>query len=124
MNTENMIEITGVDLRALVRAAYDLSQPQGMGFLHAKDGPIPEEQVEKVIAKGEDYPRRPVSMDYVLGRAVKLTVFRDDDDRLWIYNRWYDHGDWQLTELLTQLGVDKAAVALVATPALPDRSFA
>ena len=28
-------------------------------------------------------------MDYVHGRAIKMTVF-EEDGRLWIYNDWYD----------------------------------
>ena len=31
---ENMIEITGANLSELAQHAYDLSVPQGMGFLH------------------------------------------------------------------------------------------
>ena len=38
MNTDNMIEITGCDLSVFIKKVYELSAPQGLGFIHAKDG--------------------------------------------------------------------------------------
>ena len=37
MSEVGMIEVTGVDLRDMLRAAYRLSSPQGLGFLHADE---------------------------------------------------------------------------------------
>lgn len=87
-----MIEITGVDLVAFAKAAYELSQPQGMGWLHARPGPLDD-------ATAEDLVRRCASgsvalhMDYVHGRSCKMVVFREDDGRLMISDSWYDHTD-------------------------------
>lgn len=87
------IEITGCDLRALVRKAYELSSPRDLGFLHFQPGPLADEQVEHIVSYEQRV--RPashiaLSMDYVNGRAVKLTVFKHAGC-LYIPPRWYDH---------------------------------
>lgn len=96
----NYIEITGCDLVLLVKAAYDLSVPHGLGFLHARPGSLTDEQASMLI---NDDKTSPVSMDYVLGRAVKMTVIRMDD-KLFIAPRWFDHSDADLQALLTRIG--------------------
>lgn len=95
---EGMIEITGVDLRELVKKAYDLSEPRGMGMLHFEAGPLPESSVDDILARGTD--KIPVSMDYVKGRAVKLTVWHFDD-KLYLQNSWFDHSESDLLRLLS-----------------------
>ena len=45
-----------------------------------------------------------INMDYVKGRACKMTVWREND-KLYICNDWYDHSDDDLKELLTRLGM-------------------
>lgn len=97
------IEITGCDLRLLVQKAYELSRPQGLGFMHAKPGPLSDQEVDSILSRS--HVGRPVSMDYVNGRAVKLNVRRDADGRLWIRPNWYDHTRMQLSELLHAIGI-------------------
>lgn len=101
---ENMIDITGADLVKVAQAAYALSQPQGMGFLHARDGELSQEDAEALVLRERAGGRVKLGMDYVHGRAVKLTVLSDDDGKLWISNRWYDHNPHQLQQLLTNIG--------------------
>lgn len=96
-----MIDLTGVDLVALAKAAYDLSKPQGMGFLHYEPGGLTDEQAQSLV--NDEGNRCALSLDYVAGRAVKLTVFRDGD-KLAMRDSWYDHSDSQLRELLTRVG--------------------
>ena len=102
MDTKDMIEVTGVDLKELVKAAYDLSKPQGLGFLHFEEGGLSDEEAEKYIT---DHPRFAVMMDYVKGRACKLDVFKDSEGRLFIQGSWFDHSEAQLAELLKRIGI-------------------
>ncbi len=81
-----MIDITGADLREVVRAAYALSQPQGMGMLHFVPGDLSESDIDAVLKNSPDYC--PVSMDYVRGRACKM----------------HDHTPSQLQEFLKRIG--------------------
>lgn len=89
------------DLRALIKAAYNLSSPSGLGCLHYRPGELPDDAIDEILGRGTY--RTPVIMDYVYGRAVKLDVHRDEEGRLWIYGKWYDHIDEDLTILLAEL---------------------
>lgn len=99
---DNMIDITGIPLTEVAKAAYDLSRPQGMGFLHYQEGSLSDEDAAKLV--NEDHRSCPLEMDYVRGRAVKLTVFRKDG-KLLILNKWFDHSESDLEELLSRIGV-------------------
>ena len=81
----------------VIRAAYDLSAPQGLGFLHAKAGELDEATMERI--KGSGYGGCVASMDYVHGRAVKLAIFRDGENLYIPADRWYDHSIESLQEL-------------------------
>jgi len=103
MDTENMIDITGSNLVDVVRAAYDLSSPQGLGFIHFEaGGGLTDDEVDSLIITDND--RIAVSLDYVKGRACKLTVFKDED-KLFIDNCWYDHSESALLELVDRIAV-------------------
>lgn len=83
---------------AVIRAAYSLSQPQGLGFLHFESGELPDEDVNEILACG--WGSLVCDMDYVRGRAVKLGVFRRPDGKCQIHaDRWYDHSNHQLVQL-------------------------
>lgn len=97
---DGFIEITGCDLIALIKKAYALSSPQGMGFLHFKEGGMSDEEAKRII----ESPRG-VDMDYVHGRAVKFWV-KKDGDRMFVRDRWFDHSDSQLKELLQSVGIE------------------
>lgn len=106
---ENMIEITGVDLREFIKAAYDLSSPQGMGFIHFQEGGLDDETVDAILEKEKTVHlenRVVVSMDYVHGRAVKMAVLRDGG-KLFIRDDWFDHSPKQLADLLNRVGVSQ-----------------
>ena len=105
---ENCIEITGVDMPKFVKKVYDLSTPQGLGMLHYTPEPLSDEIAEKIAKDGDHsdmgFPSHKTEgvalrMDYVQGRACKMTVLRKDN-KLYIPNTWYDHTDAQLKELL------------------------
>jgi hypothetical protein len=106
---EGYIDITGCDRRTLIREAYALSRPQGMGFLHFTPGPLPEDQVEFLVtSRGFDG----LSLDYVNGRAVKLWV-KSEADRDYLPVRWYDHTPDQLRDLLSRIGMPEKAAEVV-----------
>ena len=125
MDPQRFVEITGADLRQLVRVAYRLSRPVGMGFLHYREGEIPEEMIDRILdtkpqavygPKEGRFIRIVVNMDYVMGRAVKLAVWAVETidietgqkaDKLYIERSWFDHGHEELCTLLTELGVER-----------------
>ena len=100
---ENMIEITGASLVEVVKAAYDLSVPQGLGMLHYTPGSLSDEEAAALV-RPEVNPHVPVYLDYVRGRACKFRV-EDHGGRLYICRDWYDHSDEQLARLLERIGV-------------------
>ncbi len=99
MNTENMIEITRIDLVKFVQKVYDLSMPQGLGYLHFQDGQLESEEAERIIDAWKDNKRMAVDMDYIKGRSCKMHVHKEGK-KLWIQSSWYDHTESQLKELL------------------------
>ncbi len=100
---KHMVEITGVDMIAFVKKVYDLSDPQGMGFIHYEGGELPDEIAQEIIDSGHSHIA--LRMDYVKGRSCKMTVFREDDGTLWINKDWYDHCEPQMEELLSSCGI-------------------
>ncbi len=94
-----MIDITGVNMIELVKKVYDLSRPQGLGFMHFNPEPMTDEQARDYI--NDDGT---VNMDYVSGRACKFHV-RKEDDQYVIGDSWYDHDNDQLIALLAHVGI-------------------
>lgn len=98
-----MINISKVDIKEFVRRVYDLSVPQGMGFMQAKPGQLSDKDVEEILSEGSE--AFPVSMDYVNGRACKMRV-KKTVEGLTINDSWYDHTDEQLKQLLAHFGIE------------------
>lgn len=103
---DGYIKITGVDLVELVKAAYDESRPQGLGFLHYQEGGLTDAEAQSLIRVGHEY--EPVTLDYLKGRSLKFHVRRDGDD-LYIREDWYDHSHEQLARVLARVGIDHPA---------------
>lgn len=98
-----MINCTGVDLVKLAQEAYRLSSPQGLGFLHFTEEPLSEEEAKQYI---QDTSYCVLDMDYVHGRAVKLTILKGENNTLNLKDSWYDHTDEQYKELLDSVGIE------------------
>ena len=95
------IDVTNVDLVKMIKKVYDLSRPQGLGFIHFTPVPLSDEEASSYVQKDGT-----VDMDYVKGRACKFNVFKDrDNGSLYIHSPWYDHTDAQLKELLNSLDI-------------------
>lgn len=115
------IEIPADKLRDAVKLAFDLSAPQGLGFLHHREGGLEDEVVSEIIERDKDGCVA-ASMDYVHGRSCKFHVYRggdygNHDDKLYIQSSWYDHSDRDLEELLTGLGIENAAEKIAVAQA-------
>lgn len=105
MKIDQMIDVTDVPLRELVKAAYNPSRAQGLGAFHYMPGGLSDEEVDRIIDGGRE--SIPISIDYVKGRSCKFTVF-GHEGRRYIRHYWYDHSDDQLRDLLRAVGIDTA----------------
>lgn len=114
LNTDGMVLLAdGVDLDVFASDCYALSHPHGLGGRHFREGPLPAEEIPEPDPAG----RLVIAMDYVLGRCVKMCVYRDDRDRLWIRDRWPAHTDSDLVALCARHAADRARYAdLLAQP--------
>lgn len=105
-----MINCTKVDLVKLAQEAYRLSKAQGLGFLHFTSEPLSKEEAEQYMHKDDKFMR--LSMDYVHGRAVKLTVRKEKDGELSLPDSWYDHTNEQYKELLHLVGIETQGISI------------
>ncbi len=107
---KNMIEITGVDLKEFAKKVYELSLPQGLGYLHYEKGGLSDKQAEQIVTGitsgifARNNNRIALDMDYVSGRACKMVVFKEEG-KLYIRKNWYDHTDTQLKLLLEHFNI-------------------
>jgi hypothetical protein len=101
-----MIEITGIDLVKFVQKVYDLSSSQGFGFLHFRPHPLSKFEALEIIKRGETFCGKWfLEMDYINGRACKMTAYIKDG-KMYIGDSWYDHTDDQLNELLSTFKIE------------------
>lgn len=97
----SFLNVTGVELKELAKAAYRFSRPQGLGFLHAKDGELSEADALTLVSSR--HGEIALSMDYIHGRACKFTVWRRNEE-LFIRGSWFDHSEDDLQDLLAAIG--------------------
>lgn len=109
------VYVTPEQVPALVRAAYDLSVPVGLGFLHFRPGPMTDDLLRQVLAQVKDavdYSTAILYMDYVAGRCCKFGVFTEQETgRFYIENPWFDHTEEQFDELCNRAGVSRVGQA-------------
>ena len=101
-NAEDYHDITDVDLREFVMKCYSASAPQGMGMLHYTPGPLPDDVTDQILSINVSNPKIRLSMDYVLGRSIKMTVYKDQG-KLYVRKAWYDHNESMLLQILEEL---------------------
>lgn len=97
------LNITGVDLKDLAKAAYRLSRPQGLGFMHFEECDLPDDLAQQLVDHNSKHMGGGLSMDYVKGRACKFNVWNINGE-LFIRDRWYDHSEYDLQDLLKAIG--------------------
>lgn len=99
------------DFVKFVARCYELSKPQGLGYLHYQPGPLADNYAQAIVQKMERNPGSHVAltMDYVLGRAVKMTIFVDKQtSRRYMHGKtvgWYDHTPQDLQTLIDEFGL-------------------
>ena len=119
--TYDIVDLTGGDLCKLIQAAFDISRPQGMGFLHySPDHVITDEEAKEMVTDANigvhlTGSHVALNLDYVRGRAVKLTVFLATEEQRkhnliaralpaewthWAYADWYDHSREQMEQIV------------------------
>lgn len=110
MDYRGYIDVTALDLRKMVAAAFDKSQPQGLGFLHHKAEPLSEAELDQLIGgmrATTDGEREALSLDYVRGRSMKFIVLGEGGKRYWRLG-WYDHTFDQQYAVLVEAGMSEA----------------
>lgn len=106
LDTSELIRVTGVDLRKLVAAVYANSRPQGLGFVHHREGEMPRDLVEDFVGTVKlSGPGLVFYMDYVLGRACKFAMYRCENDDLWVRREWPDHSELDFRRMLRDSGL-------------------
>ncbi len=73
-----MVDIKGLDKARVLKALYDNSHVQGLGFMHAvPDGTVTVERCAEILEKGTEF-------DYLYGRVLKVDLSKDEfDERLY-----------------------------------------
>ena len=75
---KKMVDIKGLDKARVLKALYDHSHVQGLGFMHAaEEGTVTVESCAKLLEKYTQY-------DYLHGRVLKVDLSGDEfDERLY-----------------------------------------
>ena len=97
-----MILIEEHQILPLVKAAYNMSSPVGMGRFRFNSAPMTDSEAQAIIDMSN--PKIVVSMDYVKGRQCKFAIFKIRG-RFFIDDSWYDHSKWEYAILLNSVGV-------------------
>ncbi len=83
------VDITGVMLPKFVKEVYIRSGAQGLGVLHYKPEGLTNDEVNEILDVTQ-FGSTILSLDYIHGRACKMTVFKENDG-IYINYPWYDH---------------------------------
>ncbi len=104
-----MIDITEINLIEFAKKVYELSVPQGRGFLHYTSQPLAGIEAKLLVDIFKDDKTLALDMDYIKGRACKMQVFRQKPDKLKISDTWYGHTDRIYQQLLDHFNIQKHA---------------
>lgn len=103
---DGYINVTGVNVRAFVKAAFDLSPPPRLTHFGLAPRQLPEETLAQILADFDDGAQegrsRALHLDYVDGHGCKISMWRDADGQLYIRDTWYDHDAEELSRLLAR----------------------
>ena len=86
-----------IDPIKVVKEVYNLSVPQGMGFLHYQEGGLSDEGAKRCIISNR------ISMVYVKGRACKFHANIEGNTVTFADDFWYDHSTAALEMLIQRL---------------------
>lgn len=103
----HLVDTTGIDRAALLKALYDRAQPQGLGFLHNAPGPMDLEYAQRLL--DDRKTELPVgsgqwscAFDYLRGRVIKTDVLVNKIDP-YLYDR--DNGYGALAGVVASLRI-------------------
>lgn len=75
-----MIDIKGLDKAEVLKALYDNSHVQGLGFLQAvPDGTVTVEHCRELLKESTYF-------DYLYGKVLKVDLSKDEFEE-WLYDR-------------------------------------
>jgi len=108
---KSFIDVSSCSIEQLVKTAYDLSVPVGMGLYHFSPDPMSDDLFHETMEQCTH--RNRISLDYVKGRQVKFTIWMDPDaQKHYIRPQWYDHTTENLVVLLTRCGIPDAELVI------------
>lgn len=102
MEPTKLINVKGIPVKPvkkLFAALYEGAIPLGLGFIHYKPGPFPEEELDELLKlhhKGDTT----FYFDYVKGRVMKVRLGKDTLDP-WLYDR--DNGEGAVARIVESL---------------------
>ena len=105
-----VFDVTDIDIREIIKLAYENSNPLGKGWIHFIPGQLTDEEVDEIIEK-QSASIFAVSIDYIKGRSVKLTIHNvtkvkrehglyPEGMERFIPIDWFDHTTEQLEYIL------------------------
>lgn len=94
LDTSYFIDVTDLSTVKMIQAAYELSKPVGMGFMHYTSNPLTVEEAQEHIR-----PNGFVNLDYVLGRCCKFRIIVNNGKK-YTPKSWYDHTEEDLKNLI------------------------
>lgn len=107
--------VTGIDPRLIIQAAFTGSRPQGLGFLHHQPGGLSEDEMAAVSKPGHDGS---IHIDYLRGRSMKFHLRRDRDSGEMFFDLdWYDHGRRASEQLMRDICLPDVEAAIEAARA-------
>lgn len=86
------IQFDGLPPEYMLYYLYVGTAPQGMGIFSAMSAPtMTIDLARKILAELIDKRRDSIRFDYLYGRPIKVTMYRDGVGDTWLYDR--DAGD-------------------------------
>jgi len=100
MNWIDVSYLTEKEKIMLIKKAYELSRPQGLGMLHfMANDQLTDKEAQSFIREDGT-----VGMDYVKGRACKFDIVLRNK-KLYLPDNWYDHTNAKYQELLKTVNI-------------------
>lgn len=93
-----MVNIKGLDKAKVLKALYDGSHVQGLGFLQAVVS-FTEEDARELLKHQTDF-------DYLFGRVMKVNLTSDEGFEEWLYDR--DNYQGKAQDIIDRLRADTA----------------
>jgi len=93
MENDLCFETTEEHLPGIIRLVYDLCEDRIVNPERLIAGPIPEVMVDALLNQHRPWRNGGcvLSMNIVLGRECKFTVFSDKNGRMWFKKKWSGH---------------------------------